>query len=183
MSSRPSAAERLRLIQWQLNSVQEQVIELAVELQSGSDFELVGSSRTDPSTPQGSRGRPGGYPSPSARPSPSGSGGTDIELRERAAIETGRYFQRCLSGTARGPPGRDLVNLPANIYVVIQEFSGTQHTFPILRYTRYSAVLKLVQNPSRRGDFGNSVFAGFNEEWEARLAVSTAGFVWPDHTD
>lgn len=104
------------------------------------------------------------------------------ELRITAAIETGNYFDRCLRGVARGASGRRLIDLPCNVYVVVQDFSGLQHS-PVLVYQRYSVALQLITNPRDRQDFGTSVFAGFNSEWEARIAVSQAGLVWPTWTD
>lgn len=184
MNSRGTILEKLHIIQGQLTSLQEQVNELIEEVDRSTEFELVGGTSPSPA-PSSSIAAPG----PKARasipayPKSQGAGGVSVALRERAAIETGHYFVRCLTGQRRGPSGRELLNLAPNIYVIIQEFNGTQHTFPILRYIRYSCVLKFVENPDRRGDFGDSIFAGFFEEWEARLAVSTAGFVWPDATD
>lgn len=179
MSRKAVLTDRVRIIQGQLTALQLQVGEILEELEELSDFDLGAST---PST--GYRGRGAAPKAKTASRSVGGSSpGTSVALRERAATETGHFFQRCLSGQARGASGRELIDLPHNIYVVVREFNGTNHTFPILRYIRWSCVRKFVCNPSNVADFGDSIFAGFHEEWEARLAVSVAGLVWPDATD
>ena len=106
------------------------------------------------------------------------STGISDSAREDAARVTGRFFARCLAGEPRGSPGRSLVRLQNHYYVVIQTFVGDQHLDPVLVFDSYSGVKPLVCNP-RSGDFGNSIFAGFNAVWEARLAVAEAGLGWP----
>lgn len=153
------------------------------ELEGSGDFEVVSSYNSQASSPTPKVAPSSRRNRNNSAATPGASAELDIGLRERAATETGLYFRRCLSGERRGPSGRDLVNLAPFFYVVVQEFNGPRHERPILCYTNYRAVLQLVQNPARPGDFGTSIFAGFHEEWEARLAVSTAGLLWLDHTD
>lgn len=99
-------------------------------------------------------------------------------VREEAAKETGRFFQRCLSGLPRGDSGRSRVRLQNRIYVVIKTYCGSLHKDPVLVFERYNQVKALVCHPSS-DSFGDSIFCGFPSLWEAKLAVATAGLSWP----
>lgn len=186
MSTKARLLYRLAVVQAQLTSLHIQVSEIVEELEEASGFELVGSgaANSTPSVPVNPG--PKSFPktsAPAGRPQRYPVSDTALAVRERAATETGHFFRRCINGQVRGSSGRDLVDLPTCWYVVVREFSGVNHHHPVLRYTRWTAVRTLVANPRRNSDFGDSIFAGFHEEWEARLAVSVAGLSWPEHTD
>lgn len=97
--------------------------------------------------------------------------------RSQAAIDTGKFILRCLTGQARGPSGRRKLNLPNSIYLVVRDYQGRVYDHPVKIFTAYSGARAIVAGP--RGDFGDSIFCGFHEEWEARLAVSEAGLTYP----
>ena len=102
---------------------------------------------------------------------------TDRE-REEAAKDTGRFFKRCLEGKPRGDSGRGRIRLQNRIYVVVRTYQLEVHTNPVIVLDKFSEVKKLVCHPEADA-FGDSVFCGFPSQWEARLAVATAGFKWP----
>lgn len=101
---------------------------------------------------------------------------TDQE-RTEAAEETGRFFIRCLAGTRRGLSGRDRIKLANRVYILVRDIHGTVTTNPVRVFNSY-ATLKphICQGPS----FGDSVFAGFASQWEARAAVRAADYEWPN---
>ena len=92
---------------------------------------------------------------------------TDRE-REEAAKDTGRFFKRCLEGKPRGDSGRGRIRLQNRIYVVVRTYQLEVHTSPVIVLDKFSQVKKLVCHPEADA-FGDSVFAGFPSQWEARL--------------
>lgn len=128
------------------------------------DFELVGET-----TASGSAAAKSGVSSASSY---------STEEREAAARDTGNFFRRCLSGQPRGDSGRSQVRLQNRVYVVIRTFAGAIHTSPVLVFDNFAQVKRIVAEPGTN-QFGDSVFAGFATKWEAKLAVSCAGYSWP----
>ncbi len=96
-------------------------------------------------------------------------------LREEAAKQTGFFFLRSLKGLPRGSSGRDRVQLANNIYVLVRDRQDRTYD-PVKVFHRFSDLKPWV---GLHGGFGNSIFAGFHCEWEARLATSTAGLTYP----
>lgn len=192
MSSRERVLDRLVQLQSRVLDINSDLGALIIEVEGSDNFELVSfatptSFSAPVATPKAkskaaatpSRSPSSGHPSAS----PASPVGVSEELRTSAAIETGDFFARCLAGSFHGSSGRSQINLPCNLYVVIQEFSGVQHCRPVLVYKRFSVVKQLVANPADSRDFGNSIFAGFHEEWEAQIAVRRAGLLWPPDVD
>ena len=102
------------------------------------------------------------------------SGLTERE-RHQIAVGVGRFFARCLAGHRRGTSGRDQVRLPSTVYVCCKDFSNRVYN-PVVVRTSFSALRPLVKP---HGDCGDSVFAGFATEWEAKVAVRSAELQWP----
>ena len=184
MSDRAFLLAEIRSLQDQIGVISLRLSELVAEVNNISDYELVDS--VEPPTPARVQPKAKAFPIPPVREVTSDrasvSPGISDRAREDAACVTGRFFARCLAGEPRGSSGRSLVRLQNPYYVVIQTFVGDQHLDPVLVFDSYSRVKPLVCNP-RSGDFGNSIFAGFNSVWEARLearlAVAEAGLGWP----
>lgn len=100
------------------------------------------------------------------------------EERESAARDTGKFFVRCLTGQPRGDSGRSQIRLQNRIYVVVRTVEGVVHTNPVLVFYRYDQVKKHCAFGGSN-NFGDSVFAGFASQWEAKVAVRAAGYTWP----
>ena len=100
-------------------------------------------------------------------------------LREEAAKQTGLFFKRSLEGLPRGPSGRDRVSLANNFYVLVRDRQDKIYD-PVRIFHRFSDLKPWV---GIHGGFGNSIFAGFHSEWEARLATLTAGLTYPASGD
>lgn len=115
--------------------------------------------------------------------SPAASGSlvpTDL-VREEAARETGRFFQRCLLGLARGSSGRGKVSLPNNYYVIVQGIRGEKYLEPVRLCTTFPECKAIVSDG--KGGFGCSIFAGFHSIWEAKIAVLEANLAFPEEGD
>ena len=177
----PFLLAEIRSLQEQIGVISLRLSELVAEVNNISDYEFVDS--VEPPTPARVQPKAKAFPKSPVREVAldrgSVSTGISDSAREDAARVTGRFFARCLAaGEPRGSSGRSLVRLQNHYYVVIQTCVGDQHLDPVLVFDSYSRVKPLVRNP-RSGDFGNSIFAGFNAVWEARLAVAEAGLGWP----
>lgn len=101
---------------------------------------------------------------------------TSWSVRERIAGDIGRFFVRCLEGTNRGSSGRDRLNLPSRVYVVIRDKAGFITRDPVRVFTKFTEVKSLC---AESGDFGQSIFCGFPSQREAKIAVEVAGLSWP----
>ena len=99
----------------------------------------------------------------------------DQELREEAARQTGRFFDRALRGVTRGPSGRERVNLANRCYVLVRDRHNIVHD-PVIVFQRFS---DLRPHVSQNGGFADSIFAGFSSAWEAEIATHTAGLAYP----
>lgn len=148
----------LRTLRSELAVLREEVVSLrerVAVLEAEKEFEVVagepGPSSAAPTT---------GYPA----------------VRVEAAKETGRFFLRCLGGGSRGLFGRERVQLPNRIYVLVRDIEGKISTSPVRVYKSYNQLHPFVK---RGQSLGDSVFAGFPSKWEAQLAVETAGYGWP----
>lgn len=74
-----------------------------------------------------------------------------------------------------GASGRQEVNLPSKVYVLVRDLQGRLYD-PVEVFTTFGAIRPHV----RDGDFlGESIFVGFPTQWEAKLAVQQAGLRWP----
>ena len=97
------------------------------------------------------------------------------EYRRSIAQDIGDYFRRCLSGTNRGPSGRQQISLPSKVYILVRDLSGRLYD-PVQVHHSFGSIRALV----RDGDYlGDSIFVGFPTQWEARVAVERAGLHWP----
>ena len=162
----------LRSLRSELSALREEVSALRLrvaELEADREFEVVGEDSPRPSSVPASPERPA---ADAANSSTSGYPAVRVE----AAKETGRFFKRCLKGTSRGLSGRERVQLPSRIYVLVRSINGEVFTSPVQVFKSYNQIhphVKLGQS------LGDSVFAGFPSKWEAQLAVETAGYSWP----
>ena len=190
MSARDLVAIELRGIRQALVALGERVDELERRLQSSgsSSFEWISGGAVSeleaPSTPVASHSPAGkgyskGPPGPvtARQVSPE----VDEQIRTEAAIETGRFFARCLTGRSRGLSGRNRVQLPNQVYVVIRGVKGELYTEPVRLFYSFREARAIVADSS--GRFGDAIFAGFASVWEARLAVGEAGLGFPGAGD
>lgn len=143
-----------------LDRLQAQVEGLGVE-----DFELVDGGSV--------RGLPAGVAAKAA-PTPL----TSDRERTSAAEQTGRFFVRCLANLPGGDSGRSRVKLQNRLYVVVRSIRG-QVFNPVRVLSRFSEARELVTETGVGSNFGDSIFAGFASQWEAKIAVQEAGLSWP----
>lgn len=117
--------------------------------------------------------QPPAAPTTSASTSPPGI--TDAERRE-AAVAVGHFFRQALDGRALEPPRAHRAKLPARCYILCRDKSGRDYN-PVQFHRSFSSLKPLV----REGEYlaNASAFAGFPTQWEARVAVQTAGLNWP----
>lgn len=115
-----------------------------------------------------------GQSSPPTRRSP---GGVDISEAERraAAVAAGEFLRRALSGDHRGSSGRSRIPLPSTVYVLCKDLHNRTYN-PVKVFYSFSALKPLVKEGNLCKD---SIFIGFPSTWEAQLAVSSAGLLWP----
>lgn len=99
--------------------------------------------------------------------------------RVAAARQTGQFFKRAVLGQSRGESGRSRVKPQSRIYVVVRDFAGVVSTSPVRVHTQFNSVTAIVAEGGRGNQFGDGIFAGFPSVWEAKAAVSEAGFSWP----
>ena len=156
-----SLRSEVALLKEQLLSLRERVSTLEAE----REFEVV---REEPA--------PAVEP-PTSSAAASASSATEVgttsgypAVRVEAAKETGRFFLRCLGGGNRGLSGRERVQLPNRIYVLIRDIEGKIFTTPVKVFKSYN---QLHPHVKRGQSLGDSVFAGFPSKWEASLAVET----------
>ena len=128
---------------------------------------------TAPTTP--------GYPSPVAEVAagscdqrPVGVGPLSDSERRKIALRIGDFFARALAGLHRGPSGRRENPFTSRLYVLCRDVSG-QVFEPVRVFKTFGALKPFIGDSG----FGDSVFAGFPSQWEAKLAVERAGLVWP----
>ena len=167
-------------LQVQVGEIARRLEGLRAEVAELDEYELVGSTVSEAefyAEKKDISSRPySGTPPSGALAAPRPGEPSELE-RQEAAIATGQFFARCLSGRPRGNSGRSRIRLQNHIYVLVKTISGSEHTDPVQVFTSFSRLKPFVANAA--GDFGNSIFAGFNAEWEARLAVREAGLSWP----
>ena len=181
MSTKDRILSAIVDLQSQIGEIGRKLDGLKKEVQELDEYELVGSvcdeqvkelEKKEP-LPRGYTGTP-----PSGAVVSSRCSGEPSELeRQEAAKATGHFFARCLAGQPRGNSGRSRIRLQNNIYVLVRSITGAEYTDPVLVFTAFSRLKPYVAN--FKGEFGSSIFAGFNTEWEARLAVREAGLCWP----
>ena len=184
MSEKARIQEEICKLRKEVQVINLRLDQLCQQLDRLEDFELVDSRSQVSITPVAENclaakdlSRPAVLPSSSAAghcvPS-------EIE-REEAAIQTGRFFLRCIKGEPRGESGRSRIRLQNNIYIIIRDIHGSLYTEPVRVARSYREAKRYVSDS--RGSFGDSVFAGFHAEWEAKTAVQAAGFGWPLDND
>lgn len=96
--------------------------------------------------------------------------------RVALAKRIGRFLTRCVNGDSRGSSGRDLLNLPNRLYVVLADHSGKQFAEPKVfkDFSRVTAICK------KGYSFGEAIFVGFATQWEAKVALEEAGLPWTE---
>ena len=166
MSSKPATQEQVAAL---LERIEKQAEELAalrlrvsqLELRRDSEFEVISSG---PATAPGSS-------SPSLVLSSSGIS----EERREIARGIGRWLKRCAEGEIRGPSGRDQINLPSKLYLIIRDIHSKVYNPPLIYFTWAEAKSLCVV----RGQPTDSIFIGLPSKEEARVAISAAGFEFP----
>ncbi|CAE7829808.1 unnamed protein product [Symbiodinium sp. CCMP2592] len=93
------------------------------------------------------------------------------ERRLEIARDTGNFFRRCLEGRDRRGAGQTKIGLPKRVYVLVRDSAG--HTFqdPVRVFFRFSDIYPLVQH---QGGYGDSIFAGFASQREAKDGAADA---------
>ena len=117
----------------ELLELENKVLKVRVERLEGEGFEVVSESR--PATPPresaslssclaaSSPYRPAERSRPSSSSAVASSSGPSAEkFRGQVADEIGAYIRRCLSGGNRGSSGREKIDLPNRVYVVVKDF-------------------------------------------------------------
>ena len=100
----------------------------------------------------------------------------DTEERLNLAKECGAFLRRSYRGENRGTSGRDRLKLANRLYVILADYSGKKFSQP-----KVTTSFEEVKTICKRGPCcGNAIFLGFATQWEAKLAVKEAGFIWPE---
>lgn len=152
-------------------------LDRVVEQIRSTEFELVDSVGTTgtagvyPTSGEEQRPIAGGSPPPLSPPSSSDNFEGE---RVAAARETGQFFRRCLAGLPRGISGQGRIRL----YVVVRDFSGRVSANPVVVFHSWADTKYRVSDHTS-GEYGDSIFAGFASQWEAKAAVREAGYTWP----
>ena len=97
------------------------------------------------------------------------------EGRREIARGIGQWLKRCVAGEIRGPSGRDQINFPSKLYMVVRDIHLKGHTPPLIFFIwaetkSFGAV---------RGQPSESIFIGLPSNEEARVALASAGFGFP----
>lgn len=180
MSDRVSILLELQGLQSELSHLQERLIVLIGRLEE-SEFEVVPSAADPVDSGYGPSSGASQGPLAGSQPAPSSRSAPELVEGERRAIaaETGQFFLRCIRGQPRGVSGQGRIKLQKRVYVVVRTFAGIVHRSPVLVFRNFADTKALVADQST-GEFGDSVFAGFASQWEAKVAVREAGYTWPN---
>ena len=185
MSKKAELTQEIARLSEEVAGIQLRLAQLTAQVVALDDFELVDSAsvseppRVNPAA-KASSFSGGSYHRPAVS-SVQSFAHTEIE-REEAARQTGLFFLRCTRGEPRGDSGRSRIRLTNKVYVVVKDRFGSLYTEPVRVFRDFASVKPLVRDP-RTGSLGDSIFAGFHEEWEAQLAVQASGFGWPHPLD
>ena len=99
----------------------------------------------------------------------------DTELRLALAKECGLFLKRAYHNQPRGTSGRERLKLSNRLYVVLADYEGNRFEEAKV-FHEFSPVRTLCK---RGSSCGSSVFIGFASQWEAKVALTEAGFAWP----
>ena len=146
----------------EIAALRERVVALEARLASASqasEFELISSP-----------------------PTSSEAGGTQVlsssgvsEERRGIARGIGLWLKRFLSGGNRGSSGRDQINLPSKLYLVVRDINLKVYSPPLIFFTWQEAKNFCVV----RGQPSESIFVGLPSKEEARVALAAGGFDFP----
>ena len=164
MSSRPVTQDQLTALLVRLDQQESELAALRLrvsqlELQR-DPFEVVS---TVPDT------------SPRAAPSLILSSSGISEERREIARGIGKWLKRCAEGESRGPSGRDQINLPSKLYLVVRDIHSKKYNPPLIFFTWAEAKPLCVI----RGQPADGIFIGLPSKEEARIAVAAAGLDFP----
>ena len=109
-------------------------------------------------------------------PLPSSSTHLTWVQREEICDQIGRFLSRSISGQHRGTSGRERINLPSRLWVIVRDYSGQIYT-PV-KVVRNWTSAKLLVKPNNH-ECGDAVFVGLPSEREARRVVHAADLQWP----
>jgi hypothetical protein len=98
------------------------------------------------------------------------------QQREEICDQIGRFLARSIAGAHRGSSGRERINLPSRLWIIVRDFSGQIYT-PV-KVVRSWSSCKVLCKPSNN-ECGDSVFVGVPLEREARRVVAAAQLEWP----
>eukprot|EP00435_Cladocopium_sp_Y103_P018461 s4220_g4.t1 len=96
--------------------------------------------------------------------------------REEICDQIGRFLARSIAGGHRGSSGREKINLPSRLWVIVRDYAGQIYT-PV-KVVRTWTSCKVLCKPNNY-ECGDSVFVGLPSEREARRVVQAAQLEWP----
>ncbi len=99
------------------------------------------------------------------------------EERERIAVGVGQFLRRAVLGEHRGNSGRDQIRQSSRIYLICKDATGTVHTNPVRIVHTFREATEAC---SRAGSWGDSIFVGLPSKREVKVALTSAGFSWPE---
>ena len=112
----------------------------------------------------------------SSTPAPSSSTHLTWVQREEICDQIGRFLARSIAGQHRGISGRERINLPSRLWIVVRDYSGQIYT-PV-KVVRNWTSAKVLVKPNNH-ECGDAVFVGLPSEREARRVVHAADLQWP----
>ena len=111
-------------------------------------------------------------------PASSGTSGRVVDhswdRREQVARGIGAFLRRSLEAKHRGTSGRDQINLPNRLWVVVRDVEGNVYN-PVRVFNQFSHTAALVKRGSETGD---SVFVGLPSRKEVEWALQAGRFAW-----
>eukprot|EP00435_Cladocopium_sp_Y103_P052193 s1798_g16.t1 len=94
--------------------------------------------------------------------------------REEICDQIGKFLARSIAGEHRGSSGREKINLPSRLWIVVRDFSG--QIYSPVKVVRTWTSCKVLCKPNNH-ECGDSVFVGVPSEREAKRVDA-----WPDGT-
>ena len=172
--------KELRALQGELVILRERVDRQEERIAELEGFEVIDKACevfSPPAAPAASA-----QTGPSASSSSSDKGGpkpeVDWNFRLRVAREIGCFLSASLAGERTGVSSRAKIPLRSSVYVLVRDRHGVVSTEPVRVYRSWGSFRKLVED--QKGALGDCMFVGFPSQKEAQVAVTEAGFRWPE---
>eukprot|EP00435_Cladocopium_sp_Y103_P025450 s4131_g6.t1 len=156
MSTGPISQDQFERLLTRLNEQATEIAALrlrvaALERARDSDFEVVSAAPSEPAAP-------------AATTLLVLSSSGISEERRAVARGIGLWLKRCVEGELRGPSGRDQINLPSKLYLVVRDIHQKVYNPPLIFFTWAEAKALCVL----RGQPSDSIFIGLPSKEEAR---------------